>query len=144
MHICSVTQLCPILWDLVDYSPPGSSIHGILQARILEWVAISFSKGSCQSRNWTCISCIGRQILYHWATREAPEDKINLDNGVMDRLTRIWSVRTQGWSVGKLLMRWWNLKQDEGSKTERLELLVESELVPDWHAVWRKVTKTDL
>ena len=41
-----VVQLCRSLWDPMDYSPPGSSIHEILQARILEWVAISFSKGS--------------------------------------------------------------------------------------------------
>ena len=41
-----VTQLCPTLWDPLDCSPPGSSVHGILQARILEWVAISFSNSS--------------------------------------------------------------------------------------------------
>ena len=41
-----VTQLCPTLCDPMDYSPSGSSIHGIFQARILEWVAISFSRGS--------------------------------------------------------------------------------------------------
>ena len=41
----------------MDYSPPGSSVHGIFQPRILEWVAISFSKGPSQSRDWTCISC---------------------------------------------------------------------------------------
>ena len=58
-------------YSLMDYRPPGSSIHGILQARILEWVAISSSKGSCWPRDQTrvsCISYIGRQILYHWAT----------------------------------------------------------------------------
>ena len=54
----------------MDYSPPGSSVHGILQARILEWVAISFSRGSSQIRDWTHVFCIGRQILYHWATWE--------------------------------------------------------------------------
>ena len=51
-----------------DCSPPGSSIYGILQARILEWVAISFSKGSSQPRDRTHISfvsCIGRRVLYH-------------------------------------------------------------------------------
>ena len=53
-------------------SPLGSSVHGISQARILEWVAISFSRGSSQSRDRTCISCIDRQILYSWATWEAP------------------------------------------------------------------------
>ena len=42
------------------------------QTRILEWVAISFSKGSSQSKDWTCVSCTGRQFLYNWATREAP------------------------------------------------------------------------
>ena len=50
----------------------GSSVHGVSQARMLEWVAISFSRGSSQSRDGTCVSCIyctGRQILYHWATR---------------------------------------------------------------------------
>ena len=56
----------------MDCSPPISSIHGISQARILECVAISFSRGSSQSRHQTHISCISRQILYHWATREAP------------------------------------------------------------------------
>ena len=55
----------------MDYSPPGSSVHRISQARILEWVAISFSRGPSWSRDQTCISCIGRQILYQWATREA-------------------------------------------------------------------------
>ena len=56
-------------------SPPGSSVHGILWARILEWVAISSSRGSSPPRDWICISwvfCIGRRILYLWATREAP------------------------------------------------------------------------
>ena len=56
------------LFDPMDYSPPVSSVHGILQARMLEYVAISSSKGSSWSRNGTCLSCIGRQILYHWAT----------------------------------------------------------------------------
>ena len=52
----------------MDCSPPSSSVHGIFQARILEWVAISFSKGSSWPRNWShisCFSCIGKQILYH-------------------------------------------------------------------------------
>ena len=49
-------------------APPGSSVRGILQTRILEWVAISFSRGSSRLRDWTWIFCIRRQILYHWAT----------------------------------------------------------------------------
>ena len=53
-----VAQLCPTLRP-VDCSPPSSSVHGILQARILEWVAISFSRGSSQPRDRTQVSCIG-------------------------------------------------------------------------------------
>ena len=51
-------QLCPILCDPINYSPPGSSVHEILQAKILEWVAITFFRESSQSRDQTCISCI--------------------------------------------------------------------------------------
>ena len=65
-----VAQLCPTLCNPMDYSLPGSSVHGISQARILEWTAISFSGGSSQPRDQTCISCIGRWILHHCATWE--------------------------------------------------------------------------
>ena len=59
-------QLCPTLCDPMDYSPPGSSVYGITQARILDRVAIPFSKGSPQPRDWTRVSCVfGRQILCH-------------------------------------------------------------------------------
>ena len=64
-------QSCPTLWDPRDCSPPGSSVRGILRARILEWVAISSYRGSSRPRALTrifCVSCIGRQILYHCAT----------------------------------------------------------------------------
>ena len=54
----------------MDCSPPGS-VHGLFQARILEWVAISFSRGSSWTRSQIHVSCIGRWILYHWATRGA-------------------------------------------------------------------------
>ena len=58
-----VSQLCPTLCDPVDYSPPGSSVHGILQARILEWVAISFSRGSYGPRDRIQVSrIVGRRF----------------------------------------------------------------------------------
>ena len=69
---CSVAQLCLTLLRPHGHSPPGSAVQGILQARILEWVAISSSRGSSRPRDRTHISCIGRQILNHWATWEAP------------------------------------------------------------------------
>ena len=68
-----ILQSCPTLWDLMNCSPPGSSLHGIFRARILEWVAISFSRGFSQPRDQTWVSCIDRQILYHRATRKACE-----------------------------------------------------------------------
>ena len=64
----SFAQSCPPLCNPVDGSSPGFSLHGTLQARIQEWVAIFYSRGSSRPRNRTCISCIGRWILYHWTT----------------------------------------------------------------------------
>ena len=62
MRACSVvSNFC----DPMDCNPLVSSVHGILQARILEWVVISFSRGSSQPRNQTQVSCIGKWILYH-------------------------------------------------------------------------------
>ena len=57
--------------DPVDCSLPGSSVHGILQARILEWVAISYSRGSSRPRNRTRVSCIAGRFFTNWAMREA-------------------------------------------------------------------------
>ena len=70
-----VAQSCLTLFDPVDCSLPGSSIHGILQARILEWVAISFSRGSSRPRYQTWISCIAGRHFTLWATREGVESK---------------------------------------------------------------------
>ena len=80
LHVlsCSITSnsLQPM-----DCSPLGSSVHGISQARILEWVAISSSRGSSPPRDRTrifCVSWIGGQILSHWATREAQDGVTDL------------------------------------------------------------------
>ena len=64
-----VTQLCPTLWDM-DYI-----VHGILQARILEWVAFLFFRGSSQPRDRTQVSCIAGRFFTSWATREALANK---------------------------------------------------------------------
>ena len=70
VFVCVCAQSCLILCNPTDYSLPSSSVHGISQARTLEWVAISSSRGSSQPKDQThisCIFCIGRQILCHWA-----------------------------------------------------------------------------
>ena len=66
-----VAQLYLTLCDPMDYIPPGSSVHGILQARILEWVAVPFSRISSQRRDQTWVSCIAGRFFTIWATREA-------------------------------------------------------------------------
>ena len=62
---CSVTESSPNLCVPMDYTPPVFSAHGVPQARILEWAAISFSRRSSQTRDQPHISCTGRWILYH-------------------------------------------------------------------------------
>ena len=64
-----VAQSCPILCDPMDCSLPVSSFRGIFQARILEWVAISFSRRSSWPRDWTRVSCIIGRCFTVWATR---------------------------------------------------------------------------
>ena len=89
LHVCACmcvhvrAQSCATLCNPMDCSPPGSSVHGIAQERILEWIAISSSSRSSQSRDQThvsCVSCIGRHILYHCATLgDCSEcDRVNL------------------------------------------------------------------
>ena len=74
-------QSCLTLCNPMDCNPPGSSVHGIFQARILEWLAISFSGGSSWPRDQTwasCISCIGRQILYQLSHWRSPWEQVIL------------------------------------------------------------------
>ena len=69
--VSEIAQLCPTLCDPVDCSLPGSCIHGILQARILEWVAISFSTESSRLRDRTRVSFVAGRRFNLWVTREA-------------------------------------------------------------------------
>ena len=68
-----VSQSCPTLCDPMDCSLSGSSIHGIFQARVLEWIAISFSRGSSWPRNQSRVSRVAGRHFTVWATREALE-----------------------------------------------------------------------
>ena len=79
-YLCA--QLLSHMWLCysMNCSPAGFSVHRIYKVRILEWVAKP-SRGSSWLGNWTCVSCIGRQILYHWATREAPIDSWSSPQG---------------------------------------------------------------
>ena len=140
---------------VMDCSPPGSSGRGISQARIQEWVAISFSRGSFQPRDWTCISwisCIGRWILYHCAPWEA-EDSITLTKTwkrkhknrkhweFADGCGNVGNVLTQpfspmerefGLSINFVVLFPWTLDEDEIS-TGR-----------SWQSVWMGRTINEL
>ena len=103
-----VTKSCPTLCDPLDYSRPGSSVHEILQARILEWVAISFSRGSCWPRNQTHISCIAGRLFTDWAVREAGMNKTSYLSFLFyslfilaDWFTQICCIK---WSASKSLL----------------------------------------
>ena len=90
-------QSCLTLCDPMDCSPPGSSAHGILQARILEWVVTTFSRGSSWPRDLTgisYISCMGRWVLYHYHHLESPHPCMTVGKNIS--LT-IWTF------VGKVM-----------------------------------------
>ena len=80
-----VAQLHPTLCNTLDCSPPGSSVQGILQARILEWAAIAFSKGSTWPRDRTQVSCNADRFFTVWATREALFTFPSLDGNEIER-----------------------------------------------------------
>ena len=79
-----VTQSCPTLCNPMDFSLPGSSVHGIFQARILEWVAISFSRRSSWPRDWAQVSSIVGRLFTIWASREALCHKIGYPNAPLN------------------------------------------------------------
>ena len=74
-----------------DSSPPGSSVHGIFQAGILEWVAIAFPRGSSQPRDQTLVSCIPGKYFTIWVTREVT-DVVHTDNGILLSHQKEWLV----------------------------------------------------
>ena len=78
VQFSSVSQSCPTLCDSMDWSTPGFPVHGIFQARILEWVAISFSRRSSWPRDWTPVSHIAGRRFTIWATREVVSSKMRV------------------------------------------------------------------
>ena len=70
--VCAVCLVVSDSFDPIDCSLPGSSAYGILQGRLLEWIAISFSRGSSWPSNQIWVFCIAGRLFTNWATREAP------------------------------------------------------------------------
>ena len=101
-----VTQPCPTLWDPMNYHLPVSSVHGIFQARILEWVAIPFSKGSFWPRVRTWVSWIGRWIFYQLSHQGSPMVCLHIDRSCQESSEKQevkWSSAWVTVSVAELL-----------------------------------------
>ena len=87
LWVCTlVTQSCPTLCGHMDCSLPGFSVHGLLQPRILEWVATSSSRGSSRPRDWTLVSCIAGRLFTLWATSYFVHKSRWLDSTI----SRLW------------------------------------------------------
>ena len=101
--VCVCTQSCLTLCNPMDCSLPGSSVHGIFQARILEWIAISSSRVSSQPRD-PALHLLHWQADYHWATWEAPGDP--LSNGEKDFLRKGFSRGQEKGPNGVKIFLW--------------------------------------
>ena len=90
---CLAANWCPILLWLI-------SVCGISQARILEWISIPFSRGSSWPKDWMHVSCVGRWILYHWATRDKSQGQVVLrwtrPNSCCERVHSLLQKSVQG------------------------------------------------
>ena len=102
--LCLVTQSCPTLCDPMDFSLPGSSVLGILQAIILEWVANFIPRGSSQPRDQTQVSYIAGRFFTSWATRETCSllirTLIPFRNSIL-----LAKLPPQGWTPNSITLR---------------------------------------
>ena len=90
----------------VKVSVAQFSVHGVLQARILEWVAISFSKGSDRPRDWTWVSCVAGRFFTVWATREAPRSQGIPRKQSKEHACRQWVLKTWIWLRSPCVWNW--------------------------------------
>ena len=93
-----VIQTCLSLCDPLDCNPPGSSVHGILQARVLEWVATPSSRGSSQLRDWTQVSCITGRFFTIWAYMGKESEK-----EYTYHFLYTWNIVNQLYFINKLI-----------------------------------------
>ena len=116
--LCLVAQSCVTLCDPVDYGLPGSSVHGIFQARILEWVAISFSRRSSWPRNWTRVSHIVGRCFTIWATGKPKNSGV----GSLSLLQQIFPIQES--NLGLLHCRWIVYQLSYQGSPIKLEILL--------------------
>ena len=110
-----ITQSSPTLCDPMDSSLPDSSAHEILQARILEWLAISFSRGSSRPRGRTWVSCIAGRFFTIWATRES----LSILAYLVGRKNFTWESRPKYLDTSQANTRWLLLHSDLWNNRKR-------------------------
>ena len=121
VRVCSVVQSCLIIWNPVDHSPPGSSAHGILQARILEWVAISSSRGSSQPRDQTQVYWVSCTAGISFTTE--PLGDHHLINIIIIDISETQFSHLQTWvGVGFRLENIWSILGKVAIKSNALYL----------------------
>ena len=112
--LCVCVQLCLTFRNPIDCRPPDSSVHGIFQARILEWVTVFSSRGSSWPRDWTCISCVSC-IVGIFFTAEPWDPGFSLTS-LEQYLRVIWDAVSQAWSPQFCLMNKNSLGKIEGRR----------------------------
>ena len=123
--------LCPTFCDTMDWGPPGSSVHGILQVRIFEWVAMPSSRESSWPRDQTCISyvsCIGRRVHYHLCYLES----MLLHNRPVNREMRCWKIN------GDFIQEASRLRRPCTSvpKHHLTQVTIQDSFILKWEEVW--------
>ena len=117
-----VTQSCPTLCYPMDCSLPGSSVHEIFQPRVLEWVAISFSRGSSQPKDRTQASCIVGRRFTVWATREVRQPRQHIKSRDTALLTKVCIVKAMVFPVVMYGCESWTIEKAEHGRIHAFEL----------------------
>ena len=122
----------------MDCSPLGSSVHGILQAGILEWAAIPFSRGSCHHRDWTHVSCVAARFFTIWTTREW----IKRGNQLPIDIPQQWFSLVRSWAMGEKTWKNYSLSNRYEISVGRWGLQKKDAVLPDlphnmlWRGFW--------
>ena len=116
-------QSCPTLCDPADCSPPGFFDHGLLQARILEWIAMPSCRGSSWPRDWTWVSWTAGRFFTIWATREALDKRRRvLKSRDITLPTKVHIVKAMVFPVVMYRCESWTIKKAECQRIEAFEL----------------------
>ena len=128
---CLVARLCRLLCDPVVWSPPGSSVHGISQARILEWVAIPFTRGSSPPRDGTQVSCLAGRFSTTEALGKPNKPLVRLEKKKRGYKLLISEMKEGTW----LQIPWTLYKIIKEYYAHKVDNLDEMDQIPERHSL---------